>query len=68
MTSEEYDFKTKDLFDRYNIPLEFIGALNLLAYEQGHAYGLDEVYGILVDYVCVLSEPIKNYTKRILTN
>ena len=65
MTDQEYADKEKALFDESKIPVEFRSALSYLAYERGHAYGLDEIWSELIDLVSGLQEPIKKYTERI---
>jgi len=61
----EYAAKQKELFEDNNIPVEFQGALSHLAWEQGHAYGYNEVYIHLSDLVDALAEPIHKYGMNI---
>jgi len=68
MTASQYAVKEKELFRNEEIPVELQGVISYLAYEQGHACGCDETWGHLTDMVYNLSEPLKQYTKRIKRN
>jgi hypothetical protein len=63
MTDEEYELKVKE--ELRDIPPEFHSAFRYMAYENGHAYGYEEVYGHLQDLVFHLAEPIQKYTERL---
>jgi len=65
MTDKEYAQKQTDLFKECGIPEEFQGAISYQAYEDGHAYGYDEVWIHLQDFVYAIKDPIQKYTKRI---
>jgi hypothetical protein len=63
MTQDEYDIKSEEALR--DIPSEFHSAIRWNAWENGHAYGYDEVYIHLRDLVEALSIPIQEYTKRL---
>ena len=68
MTSEEYAIVEKEEFDDANIPQEFRSAISYHAYEQGHAYGYNEVLIHLSDLIRALKDPIMAFEKRIREN
>ena len=68
MTSEEYATKEKEEFDNANIPQEFRSAISYHAYEQGHAYGYNEIFSHLSDLIEAFKDPIKAFEKRIRDN
>jgi len=65
MTEEQYETEQAKLFKDSNIPIELHDALSYMAYEQGHAYGYGECLIHLRDYIDALSQPIKNFEKRV---
>ena len=67
MTDEQYATEQAELFKNYNVPIEFQGPLSYLAYEEGHAYGYEECLNQLRDYIYALTQPIKDFEKRIRT-
>jgi hypothetical protein len=64
MTANEFATKEKELLSQ--IPKEFHSAISYLAYDVGHAYGYEEIFIHLQDYVSTLTEPIEKYGKRML--
>lgn len=65
MTPEEYALKEKALFDENKVPEEFRARISHLAWEHGHAYGYQEVYGFLQDFVCDLIPAINKFAERM---
>lgn len=63
MTDYEYAEKQTALF--VNIPFEFQSSIAYLAYEEGHAYGNQEIYIHLVNLISAFEEPIKKFEKRV---
>jgi hypothetical protein len=64
---QEYAKKETELFDNNQIPVELRSAISDYAYEQGHAYGYNEILHLLDYLVDALKEPIKNFENRIRT-
>ena len=67
MTSSEYETKAAELFTQEKIPMELRGPLSYLAYEAGHAYGYNEVWIKLQDFVDSIAKPIQDFERRIRT-
>lgn len=65
MTNQEFAELQENLFDEYDIPQEFRGAISYKAWEDGHAYGYSEVISHLRDLIYMLEKPLKDFTKRI---
>jgi len=63
MTKKEFETKQAELLS--SIPKEFHKAMNHIAWEQGHAYGYNEVLLILNDMVYAFKEPCKEFENRI---
>lgn len=63
MTAEDFNKKEKEILNE--IPEEFQGAISYQAYEDGHAYGYEEVLIHVRNLVDTIKEPIEKYTKRI---
>lgn len=62
MTEEYYKEKVAEVLR--NIPVEFHDSLKKIAWDWGHAYGYQEVYGVLLDLVDDLKEPINQFRQR----
>ena len=63
MTEAEYEAKSTELLSR--IPYQLRGALSYMAYERGHASGLEDMWGNLQDLVWALEDPVKELIKAI---
>jgi hypothetical protein len=62
----EKEFQEKQCEMMQNIPAEFHNGIAYLAWEQGHAYGFEEVLLHLSDIIDAIEKPLEEYTKRIL--
>ena len=51
MNKNQYELKSKDLLEKYNVPEKYRRGCLDLAWELGHAYGYNEVYLYLIDIV-----------------
>ena len=58
---EKTDYLLRD------VPEEFKSRLSYMAYEDGHAYGQDEIESKLADLVSDLLPCIKDFEKRLTT-
>jgi len=65
MTDQEFNNKQAEILAP--IPQEFRSAISYHAYEQGHAYGNEEIIIHLSDLVDELLQPIQEFEKRIKT-
>jgi hypothetical protein len=63
MTEVEFVKKQDELLK--NIPEEFKGAMSYRAWEDGHAYGFEEVLNHLTDLIADLEEPIMKFMERV---
>ena len=63
MTEVEFVSKQDELLQ--NIPEEFKGAMSYRAWEDGHAYGFEEVLIHLKDLIADFEEPIMKFAERI---
>jgi len=63
MTAEEFNTKEKEILSA--IPEEFHSAVSYQAYEDGHAYGYEEVLIHVQNLVGMLEKPIAEFEKRI---
>ena len=63
MTVEQFEAKQAELLA--DIPQEFHAAIRYHAWEQGHSAGYEEVLIYVSDLADALTQPIKDYTKRI---
>jgi hypothetical protein len=59
------DFQEKENVILSEIPEEFRGAISYQAYEEGHAFGYEEVLIHVRNLVDTIKEPIRKYTERI---
>ena len=59
MTREEFEKQEAELLN--GVPLEFRSTLSGMAYDQGHAGGMDDVINVLSQLVYNLSPAIKDY-------
>jgi hypothetical protein len=66
MTYEEFIAKEAEILSV--VPPEFRSAMSYYAYQQGHAYGYQEVIGHLEDLVDSFMPSIVAYTKRLGEN
>jgi hypothetical protein len=64
MTNDEYIKKSDEIL--LQVPIEFRSVLDYMAYEKGHAFGYDEVIGILEGLVNSLSPAIVEFETRII--
>lgn len=65
MTDQEFCKQQAKILEP--IPQEFKSAISYHAYEQGHAYGNEEIIIHLSDLVDTLLQPIQEFEKRIRT-
>lgn len=63
MTAKEFANKEKEILSA--IPQEFHGAVSYQAYEDGHAYGYEEVLIHVQNLVGMLAKPIAEFEARI---
>jgi len=63
MTSEEFASKEKEILSA--IPQEFHSAVSSQAYEDGHAYGYEEVLIHVQNLVGMLEKPIAEFKKGL---
>lgn len=63
MTDKEFPDRQNEILSV--LPQEFHGAVSHYAWEQGHAYGYEEVLIHLEELVDMLNVPIQNYRNRI---
>jgi hypothetical protein len=63
MTLEEFHIKQDQIL--LHLPEEIRSSVSWLAWQQGHAYGYEEVLGHLDDMVSALSQPITYYGLRM---
>jgi len=63
LTPEEFAEKEKEILSK--IPKEFHSAVSNLAYEDGHAYGYEEVLIHVQKLVDMLVKPIADYGSRV---
>jgi hypothetical protein len=63
MTAKEFAKKEKEILSA--IPQEFHGAVSYQAYEDGHAYGYEEVLIHVQNLVGMLEKPIADFKKRL---
>ena len=64
MTVEQFEAKQVEALA--DIPQEFHTAIRYNAWEHGHSAGYEEVLLYVNDLVDALTQPIKDYTKRIV--
>jgi hypothetical protein len=62
---EEIDTDSEEYIMR-DIPKEFHSTLSYMAYDRGHAYGMDEVRLHLKNFVEELQKPIEEFRKNLL--
>ena len=60
-----FDKYQDKIFQEYNIPAQFWGAIGSMAYEDGHSYGYAEVLSCQRNICGELSDSIKNYYNAI---
>lgn len=63
MTPEEFQTKQEEMLSR--VPVEFHSNLKVKAWEEGHAYGYNEVLLHLDDFIYMIEKPLAEYVKRI---
>lgn len=65
LNSEELKKQQEILFDDNNIPEEFRSAMEIMAWDNGHAFGYEEVMVCLRSIVYSFAKPIAEFEKRI---
>lgn len=63
MTEQEFVKRQDNLLSQ--IPEEFRGSVSFKAYQDGHAYGYEEILNHVEELVGMILTPLKNYTNRI---
>lgn len=63
MTSKEFAKREKEILSA--IPQEFHSAVSFQAYEEGHAYGYEEVLIHVQNIVGMLEKPIAEFKKGL---
>lgn len=66
MTPDEYETRHGELLER--VPAEFRSFLSSYAWQEGHAYGFEEVLSYLAELADGLAPAIENYAARIRRN